>query len=716
MTDYSTTVNSSDARISDSKNKKEKSLKSRAFMKIIELRIPIIITFAILAVVSLFLKPLVGVNYDMNDYLPKDAPSTVALDTMEEQFEGEIPNARVMISDVDIQTALEYKSKLGDIDGVTSVTWLDDVASLDVPLELYEADIVDTYYKDNCALFSLAIDDSKRLSAYDSISDVVGNDACLTGSAISAAVATNSTVSEITRITIIAVAFILLVLVLTTKSWIEPIIVLIGLGVSVIINSGTNVVFGEISFVTNAAGTILQVAIALDFCVFLLHRYAEVRGNYGSPTEDMCMALCKSSIAIFSSACTVIIGFLALTVMRFQIGPDLGFALAKGILISLITVFSLMPALFVVFDKLIDKTKHRSFLPSLAGLSKVVAVLCVPLAIAFLILPIPSYLASTSSDINYYFGSSHIFNTSTKLGSDTQKIQEVFGYSDTYVLLIPKGDTPKETELSNKLNRLPEIMSIISYVDTASNSIPKEMADSSTLSKIEGDEYARFVLNVKETYEGKETFSFVERIRGVAQEVYPDQWKLAGEGVSTTDLKDTILDDKNKVDFIAVLAVFIVLMLATRSVSLPVILVFVIETSIWLNFSIPYFTDDAVFYIAYLIVSTVQLGVTVDYAILFTDRYKENRLTLDKTEALKDAVRSCTVAISTSGIVLVVVGFLLSIISSHGILAQLGHFLGVGVLISLLAVVFVLPGFLILFDKLIAKTTRKSNFVFPKEL
>lgn len=685
-------------------------MKRRFFAWVVSHRKSLMVIFLIVAFACLPLKQLVGVDYDMNDYLPADAGSTVALDTMNKEFDGDVPNARVMVKDVDVSDAMKYKEDIAAVDGVSSVTWLDDAVNLSVPLEMADKDTVDTYYKNGNALFSVSVQDDKRLDACDAIRGIVGNDGCMAGAAVSSAVATKTTVSEIGIITACSLAFILLVLILTTSSWVEPFIVLAGLGVSVFINSGTNLMFGTISFVTNAAGTILQVAIALDFCVFLLHRYAECRGTGASPEEDMVEALCKCSTAIFSSACTVIIGFLALTVMRFQIGPDLGFALAKGIFISLVTVFLFMPGLFVSCDKAIAKTSHRPFVPPMNKFATVVRKLCLPLAAVFLLLPVPAYLASTSSDISYLYGSSHIFDESTKLGADAAEITKAFGESDTYVLMVPKGDVSQEEALSAKLKALPEVSSVVSYVDTASSAVPSGMVGQNDLSKLEGESHSRMVVSVKAPYEGAKTFGLVGEIRSIAESYYPGQYLLAGEGVSTTDLMQITLEDKDRVDAIAVLAVLFVLLIAMKSLSLPVILVFVIETSIWLNFAIPYFTGQSEFYIAYLIVSTIQLGVTVDYAILLTDRYKEARRDRGKDRALRAAVSSCVVPVCTSGIVLTVVGFLLSIVSSHGVLAQLGHFLGMGVLMSLLAVLFVLPGFLYALDSFIAKTTWRSRF------
>ena len=692
---------------------KTPTFKRQLFTWIVDKRIPIICIFLALALICLVMKQFVAVNYDMNDYLPDDAPSTIALETMEEEFDGAIPNMRVMVPVSSVSEAVDAKNQLLAIDGIKEVAWLDDAGTILVPLEMQDADTVDSYYKNGYALYTVTVDNKMRQQTVSAVRDQLGSDAALTGSAVSTAYATESTVREIGIITIAAIAFILLVLALTTTSWALPILVLAGLGVSVAINGGTNLAFGEISFVTNAAGTILQVAIALDFSVFLLHRFEECRGVGATAAEDMVDALCKSSTAILSSGCTVIVGFLALTVMQFKIGPDLGFALAKGILISLVCVFTFVPGLLVMCNAFTEKLRHRSFVVGLGGLARVVCASCVLVACVFVLLPVPSYLASTSKDISYYYGSSHIFGGETQYGKDTQTIEDVFGQSDTYVLMVPRGDANSEQQLSDSLKAMPNVKSVISYVDSASRLLPEGMLDTDTLSLLESDDYSRMVISVEAAYEGDATFSLVNSIRELANRYYPDTYKLAGEGVSTADLRSTTTEDKDLVDIIAVGAVLAVLLLATRSISLPVILVFVIETSIWANFAVPYFTGDSLFYLSYLIVSTVQLGVTVDYAILLCDRYLECRRVMGKKAAVRQTIKAVTVPVFTSGTVLMIVGFILSFVSSHGVLAMLGHFLGVGVLLSLFAVLFALPGFLYLLDPIIRKSTMKARFAKP---
>ena len=671
------------------------------YMSLVNHRKTMVMIFTMVFVVCLLLGNLVEVNYDINDYLPESSPSTVSLELMQEEFDGGIPNARIMISDVTIPEALEYKEKLEAVDGVTAVTWLDDVVSIFVPLSTLDTDTLETYYKDNNALFTVTIEEDRRIEAVSSIREIIGEDNAMTGSAVSTAISTTETVLEINKISIFTVLFVLVVLVMTTNSWMEPLIVLIGLGLAIVINNGTNLIFGEISFVTNAAGSILQLAVSLDYSVFLLHRFEECRQENPDVKAAMTEALCKSTSSILSSGLTTVIGFLALVLMQFRLGPDLGLALAKGVAISLITVFVFMPSFILLTYKWLDKTRHKDLLPKFDLFGKSVQKMTIPMVCIFVILIIPAYLASNAND--YYYGSSNIFGNETQLGSDTAVIESVFGKSDTYVLMVPAGDTATETELSQELNNLPQVTSIISYVDLAGAEIPLEYLDENTLSQLISKNYSRMVLSVDVPYEGEDAFSLVEQVRDIAQKYYSDTYYLAGEGVSTYDLMETVTDDMVKVNFMAIAAVFIVLLLSLRSISLPIVLVLSIETAIWINLSIPYFMDTPIFYIAYLIISSIQLGATVDYAILMTDRYKENREMMNKKAAVIQTISDVTVSILTSGSVLTVVGLLLGYITTNQLLGQLGIFIGRGAILSLIIVLFVLPGLLYLFDPLIIR-------------
>ncbi len=673
---------------------------------IVEHRKAVLTLFSVLAILGIFGKLAIKVDYNISDYLPDDAPSTIALNKMEEEFDGGIANARAMVQNVTIPEALEYKQKIADVNGVSSVTWLDDSVDITTPLETIDQDTLETYYKDNAALFSIVIEEDAYVDAVADIRAIIGEDNALSGTAVNTADGTTNTVAEIIIITAVAIVFVFLVLLISTDSWLEPVVVLLGLGVAILINDGSNIIFGTISFVTNSAGSVLQLAVSLDYSVFLIHRFEEMRKKYKDPKQAMIKALDKSTASILSSGLTTVIGFLAIILMRFKIGPDVGLALAKGVAISLITTFTFMPALVLATHKWLEKTRHKAILPSFKPFGKFVSKVTRPLSIVFVLVAIPATLAYFSN--SYYFGSSHLYAEGTRIGRDTAAITEKFGESDMYALLVPRGSSADEASLAQEIKALPEVSSVLSYSETVGNPIPYSYLDEATLSQLESDNYSRIVINVKVPLEGEETFALVETIRGLAQKYYGEYY-LAGEGVTVYDLKDTITADMNKVNFVAIGAVFVVLSIMLKDLILPLLLVICIEVAIAINLSFPYFAGDIVFYVAYLIISSIQLGATVDYAILMSDHYKENRKKLDKKQALIETVGSVTSSIIVSGGVLAMVGHLMGWVSSNQLLAQLGIFIGRGAILSLIIVVFVLPGILYAFDKLVIKQGKATN-------
>jgi hypothetical protein len=664
---------------------------NKIFRWILKHKTLIITVYVIGCIVSMLCKPLVQVNYDMNDYLPEGSPSTIAFNVMEDEFEGGIPNVRVMISDISVPEALVYKQELIDIDGITDVIWLDDAVSVYEPLDIQDSDTIESYYKDENAIFTVTVDEKKRVEAVDSIRNLIGDNNAMTGAAVNTAVATKTTVEEITKIVIIAIPIVFVILLLTTTSWLEPVLFLVSIGIAVLLNSGSNLIFGTISFVTNGAGNILQLAVSLDYSIFLLHRFEEFRKEGLDAEEAMVKALCESFTSILSSGLTTVIGFAALILMRFGIGPDMGMALAKGICFSLIVVFTILPVMIMLSYKWIEKTEHPPFLPKFILFGKAVSRQMIPAVLIFCMMIVPSFRAQNNND--FYYGSEHIFGSSTQLGQDTEKIDEVFGKSNPVVLMVPRGNTAKQTIMSDALKSLPEVSSIVSFVDKAGAEISHEYLDKDTLSKLESENYSRMILTVDTKYEGGDAFNAVDKIRETAEDYYPGEWKLAGESVSTYDLKDTITADSISVNMIAIGAVFVTLLFSFRSLMIPFILVLAIETAVWINLAIPFFRNSTLFYLSYLIISSIQLGATVDYAILTTSRYLEFQTELPRKEAVQETISAVTASILTSGSVMTLVGFLLGFITSHGVLKQLGFLLGSGTLLSMTIVFFVLPGF-----------------------
>ena len=687
----------------------QRSEVDRFYGGVIKYRKAIMIAFVAAAIISGWLATKVYVDYNIMNYLPQGSPSMVSLKVMTEEFGGEVPNCRVVIRDADRKTALEYKRKLEEMDGVISVTWLDTMLPLNMPVEMFPQSLLDTYFKDGNAMFLLTVDEDKQTETIPAIYDLIGEENMVSGTAVLTVVATLNTVKEILIITVIAIFFLLFVLAITTTSWVEPIVVMTGLGIAVVINSGTNIIFGKISFVTNSAGMVLQMAVALDYSVFLIHRFTECLEEIGDPEKAMKEALKLSTSSILSSGLTTVIGFLALATMRFLIGADLGWALSKGIIISLITVLVFMPGLILSTYKLMEKTRHRSFMPSFEKFGSFVCRITMPLTIVFALAIAPAFIGSINN--SYLYGSSKIYGPETRCGSDAQKINEIFGYRDTYVLMVPPGDNSKESSLIREVKEYPEVTSVMSPVSVIGEAVPYEALPDTLTSQLRSENYDRIVMSVSLPSESEETFAFVEKMYETADRYYPGSYHLVSEGVNVNDLKNVITSDNLKVNLVAIAAVFMILVLTMRNLLLPLILVLVIETAIWVNMSISLITGTPLFYMSYLIVSSVQLGATVDYAILFAQRYRENRLTLGFTprESVVKTISDNTVSIMTSGLAVSFMGFLLAIFSTQGIIAQIGLLLGRGTLCSLFLVLFVLPGLLMVFDRFVIHSFSFGN-------
>ena len=424
----------------------------------------ILVFFILATVISLFTSSMVNINYNIMDYLPEEAPSTKALDVMNEEYDKGAANVRVVLKDVSIVDALKYKEKIKKVDGVDDIQWLDDVVNIKEPLELQNQDTIESWYKNNEALFSITVNEDKEESAIDEIGEIIGENGMISGSAVNIVFAQETTEKELIKMMVILIPIILIILFLTTSSWFEPVLFLSTIGIAIIINSGTNLILGEISFVTKAAGSILQLAVSMDYSIFLLHRFSEFRNEGLAVKEAMKEAILKSVSSILSSGLTTVVGFAALIVMKFKIGPDMGFVMLKAICLSLISVLVLLPVLALYCYKLIDKTQHKSFMPKFNKFAKVSYKFRHISIILFLLLLIPCFLAQQNNSFSY--GASEIYSDeSTKIGHDTAAINKEFGKTNPLVLMVPKGDLVSERALCDELENIDKITSITSYAD-----------------------------------------------------------------------------------------------------------------------------------------------------------------------------------------------------------------------------------------------------------
>jgi len=670
---------------------------------VIEHRKTVVIIFIVLAVLSAAASLLVSVNYNLVDYLPEDAQSTRAIDIMKDEFGGELPNARVMIHDVTPFEALSYKAALSSVDGVSAVTWLDDAVGSKVltamPVSYLDQGIVENYYKDDTALFTLTIKSGEERPAVAAIRAIIGEDNAVAGDAVNAAATQEMSSSEVVKAMAILVPVIILILLLTTTSWLEPLLFLSAIGVAVLINMGTNLFFGELSFITQTVSPILQMAVSLDYAIFLLHSFGELRKDH-PPKEAMALAIKKSVSAVAASAATTVVGFLALLFMRFGVGTDLGMNLVKGVILSFISVMIFLPALTLTCYKLLEKTRHKSFIPSFGRVGKAITKVTVPFLILTVLISVPCFLAQ--SDIDFMYGSGSI-TEATAAGADEKAIEDVFGSSNPLVLLVPRSDAGREADLSSALGDIQNVTSVISYSTAVGSEIPPEYLSSDITDQFYSANYARIILYTDMEAEGDTAFTTVKNVLDTAGSYYDEYW-LAGQSATLYDMSNVVSVDTTTVNIVAIIGIFLILLITFKSPIMPFLLVFTIESAIWLNLSFAYFSGKSFNFIGYLVISTVQLGATVDYAILITDRFISNRQTLSKLQALQKALGENLEAILVSALIMSTAGFTLALTSSNMIISQLGTLLGRGTVLSFLMVALVLPALLMLFDGVVQKT------------
>jgi predicted RND superfamily exporter protein len=683
--------------------------------------------FLLAFLICLPLQALVTVNYDMMSYLPPDAPSTKAIKVMQDEFTSEIPNTRVLLHTNRIADIMSAKKEIAGIDGVHDILWLDDTVNVYQPLEMIDEKAKEPYMKDGYALLQMVVDEDKGTEAIADIKSIVANekyggaDNEVSGDVVDTLNTLDSSTDEVSQIMLFAIPLVLFILIITTRSFFEPVLFLITAGFAIIINLGTNIFLGEISFVTSIATAILQLATAMDYSVFLLHRFSEFREQGMDVQNAMVNAMRKSFASVTSSGFTTIIGFAALMIMQFRIGVDLGFVLAKGIVFSLICSLILLPALTCFLHKLIEKTHHRSFLPSFRGFGKAAVKIGVPIFVMVAIVAVPAFLAQSKTEFSY--GMPDTQNPSAMT-------DELFNKSESVVLLVPKGNSPAEAGLSTELGQQPFVNSVISYANTVSNKIPPAFLDSSIQNQFYSEHYSRIIMSVNTGSEGTAAFNAVEKMRKLASDYYPPpdsaefskvtnpdslEYQLLGSPVNIYDMRSVVRVDNQNVTLISVIGIAIILLLMFKSLLLPIILLLTIEIAIWVNMSIPYFGDQSFMFIGFILVSSVQLGATVDYAILFANRYIENRETLQKREACIETISNTAASIMTSGGILALAGAILYMISSNPIIGELGVLIGRGALFSMSMVFIFLPSALILLDKPIQKLTIGLHFINKEE-
>ena len=667
----------------------------------------VILVFALAAIISGVCSLGVSTNYDFSDYLPDNAQSTQGLKVFRAEFGQNLPNTRILYNDVTLPEALSVKQSLEKIPGVLDVIWLDDIYDITIPLEMDNQSVVADYYRNQNALYTVTISKDTQLETVQAIRQLLGDRGAISGSLVETADAMSSSAGEVPEIMMFAVPLVLLVLLLTTSSWIEPLLFLITIGIAIVLNLGTNLIFGQVSFVTATSAAILQFAVSMDYSIFLLHRFAEYRHDGLETRPAMVLAVKNAFSTISASAMTTIVGFWVLVFMKFKIGPDMGWVLAKGIAFSLITVMVFLPALVILSENWIEKTKHKPIVRDVDKFARTLVKGQIVVLVLVVLVAVPAYLAQGKA--SFIFGASEFFSSDTKVGQDKAMIEDRFGKYNQMVLLVPKGKMSSEEALSEDLTKMTYVTSVVSYANAVGKEIPTNLLTEAQSEQFFSKNYSRIVVISNLDVEGAAVFALIDQIRSTAQKYYGDTYQLLGESVSTYDMKVIISKDNKVVTWLAILGIGLLILITFRNLLLPVIMVLVIESAIWINLSVPYFMETKLVYIAYLILSSIQLGATVDYAILYSDRYMGFRQTLGKKEAIIHTTQATMTSIITSASILGIAGFCMGLVSSNFAISQIGILIGRGALLSAGAVLFALPALLHIFDGPIKKLNFKSR-------
>ena len=690
----------------------------RFFRAVLRHRKLVVALFLVCTVAAAVCIPKVEVNGDFSDYLPEDSESTIALEVMDEVYGSDISNIRVYVEGISLAQAADLNETYSELEGVIASTWLGDNVDIYEPLALQDEDTVEAWYDGEGYLFQLTIEEPYEQDMIEELRAIAealegAGTVAIDGSAASTADLLNSVNTDMGKIVLIGVLCVLVIMMLTSTSFLHPVIALIVIGVAIVINMGTNIFRGEISSVTQMVAAVLQLAVSMDYSIVMFSTYRRVRETESDEFEAMVKTCVESFSVVISSAAVAFFAFISLMCMQFLIGADMGIVLAKGIVCSFLSIMLLMPCLLYMLRRPVERCTHRPLFGGARGFANVCRALAIPAALIVCIIVVPCYVAQDMTDFNY--GSTAVTSPDSQLAADEEYIDEKFGESQMWVIMVPEGQWALENALVEALEELETTTSVISYSTMAGSSMPTGVVDDDTLSQLISGGYSRIVLTSAVAGESEETFALVETVRALCEEYYGDEYYLAGDSVSTYDIKVVATQDSLTVRMVSMLAIAIVLALMFKSISLPIILVLTIEVSIWINLAIPYFIGESISYIGYLVIDAVQLGAAVDYSIIYTHEYLKLRRQMPARKAAREAIANSTIPILTSSCILMAAALGIYFVASGPMIKSLGMLIFRGALLAVILIFLVLPSLYIVLDWVIRHTSIGLNFYDPKK-
>ena len=648
------------------------------------------------------------VNYDILVYLPNSIKTVQGQNILTEDFQTGAYSIVVLenMSTKDIlKLEDEIKKKIDNIEMCASIA---DVIREEIPIEMLPDDIKDKVYKDNTTLmivtFKDAISSDATMQSIEKMRDITDQRCKISGMSATLLDTRELSNSEIAIYVIIAVALCLIILQLALNSFVAPILLLLNIGFAVIYNMGTNIFLGEISYITKAISAVLQLGVTMDFAIFLYHSYMAEKEKNSDIKDAMAIAIGKTLVSVVGSSLTTIAGFLALCSMNLTLGKDIGIVMAKGVLFGLVCVVTILPALILTCNKWIEKTKHKEVLPKFRTISNFATKRYVILIIAFIVILPIAYYGYKNTKVYYKLDSS--LPETLESVSANNIVKEKFKIVSPEILLIDsKLSDEKVNEMLDKIDNLDGIDWTLSLSKLSKAGIPTEMLPENLTKKIKNENYQLAIINSNYEMATNELNNQIEEVNKILDE-YDKKAILAGEGPLMNDLVEVSDHDFNSVNTFSIAIIFVIMMVVLKSISLPVILIAIIEFAIFINMGIPFYTNTTLPFVASIVIGTIQLGATIDYAILITTKYIDMRKRgKDRHEAIDFAVSTSTNSIFVSGLCFFGATIGVGVYSNIEMIGSLCTLMGRGAIVSTVTVVLMLPAFLMIFDKIICKTT-----------
>lgn len=649
------------------------------------------------------------INYDLLSYLPNSLETVSGQDTMVDEF-GMGAFSMIVVEDMEKKDIVALKEKLKKVNHVEDVIWYDDAMDITVPTEMLPDKLREGLFNGNAtmmiALFDNTTSADSTMDAITEMRGIVKKQAFISGMSGVVTDIKNLAMAEMPIYVVVAAVLSLLILLLTMDSLVTPVIFLLGIGMAIVYNMGTNMVFGEISYITQALTAILQLGVTMDYSIFLLESYEANKVRYdGDKNRAMAHAISNTFTSVTSSSVTTIAGFAALCFMTFKLGMDLGLVMAKGVIIGVIVCLTVLPALILCFDKAIDKTTHKNLIPNLDGLSKKIVKGWPVVLVLFLVLLGPAMYGNSNYEI--YYDIAGALPQSLDSAVANKKLEEKFNMNSTHIVLMKNGMASKEkSEMLKKIEDVKGVKWALGIDSFKGVSIPSSMIPKKLESKLKSDNYE--IAFVCSDYKAAtdEVNSQIADINKIVKKYSKDSMVI-GEAPLTKDLQDVTDIDLVNVNYVSVAAIFLIILITFKSILIPVILVMVIEFAIFLNMSVPFYTHESLPFVASIVIGTIQLGATVDYAILMTSRYHKERVVRRKSkkEAIDIAHKTSIKSIMISGMCLFASTFGVTMSSSIDMIKSICTLLSRGAVISTIVVILVLPAMLTVFDKWICKTT-----------